>query len=226
MNPRPREGVPLRNAAQSLPDRAVNGFANGHRNGNRAGKAPRGDHRPGDAAGGRPSLLSAAVWHRRRRPRGDRVGLQRRDVPAAGADLRRGRALPGSLGRSPRVAFGSTTPTPRDGSTWSASAASMRRSTWRQRSTAAPIPPAPSRSKTCTLVFVPRATPRHPRAATIRSQFETSSTSFASNCGQRDIATAIASLRDARGRICCTLLMLAREYGTLAWPTRCGSTIA
>jgi CRP/FNR family transcriptional regulator len=31
---------------------------------------------------------------------------------------------------------------------------------------------------------------------------------------QRDISNAIAALRDARGRICCALLQLLREYGT------------
>ncbi len=64
----------------------------------------------------------------------------------------------------------------------------------------------------CTLVFVPRptlVTLGRDYPITIRNVVD----QLCVELRQRDIATAIASLRDARGRICCTLLMLAREYG-------------
>ncbi len=64
----------------------------------------------------------------------------------------------------------------------------------------------------CSLVFVPRATlttlsRQYP--ITIRNVLD----QLCLELRQRDIATAIASLRDARGRICCTLLQLGRQYG-------------
>lgn len=66
--------------------------------------------------------------------------------------------------------------------------------------------------ETCNLVFVPRSTlvslsREYP--ITIRNTLD----QLCLELRQRDIATAIASLRDARGRICCTLLQLARQYG-------------
>lgn len=64
----------------------------------------------------------------------------------------------------------------------------------------------------CNLVFVPRATlvalgRQYP--ITIRNVVD----QLCIELRQRDIATAVASLRDARGRICCTLVQLARQYG-------------
>ena len=64
----------------------------------------------------------------------------------------------------------------------------------------------------CTLVFLPRpmlVSLSREYPITIRNVLD----QLCVELRQRDIATAIASLRDARGRICCTLLMLAREYG-------------
>ena len=64
----------------------------------------------------------------------------------------------------------------------------------------------------CSLVFVPRATlvalgREYP--VTIRNVVD----QLCVELRQRDIATAVASLRDARGRVCCTLVQLARQYG-------------
>jgi CRP/FNR family transcriptional regulator, cyclic AMP receptor protein len=66
--------------------------------------------------------------------------------------------------------------------------------------------------ESCSLVFIPRATLvtlGRDYPITIRNVVD----QLCVELRQRDIATAIASLRDARGRICCTLLTLAREYG-------------
>ena len=64
----------------------------------------------------------------------------------------------------------------------------------------------------CELVFVPRAAmvslaQRFP--VTIRNTLD----QLCLELRQRDIATAIAALRDARGRVGCTVLQLARRYG-------------
>ena len=64
----------------------------------------------------------------------------------------------------------------------------------------------------CTLVFLPRptlVTLSREYPITIRNVLD----QLCVELRQRDIATAVASLRDARGRICCTLLQLARQYG-------------
>lgn len=66
--------------------------------------------------------------------------------------------------------------------------------------------------ETCNLVFVPRSmlvTLSREYPITIRNTLD----QLCLELRQRDIATAIASLRDARGRICCTLLQLAQQYG-------------
>ena len=65
----------------------------------------------------------------------------------------------------------------------------------------------------CTLVYVPRATltslgRQYP--ITIRNVID----QLCLELRQQDISTAVTSLRDARGRIGCTLLQLAREHGT------------
>lgn len=64
----------------------------------------------------------------------------------------------------------------------------------------------------CDLVYVPRATlaslgERFP--VTIRNTMS----QLCMEVRQRDIATAIASLRNARGRVLCTLLFMADQYG-------------
>jgi CRP/FNR family transcriptional regulator len=64
----------------------------------------------------------------------------------------------------------------------------------------------------CDLVYVSRATlaslgQRFP--VTIRNTLE----QLCTEVRQRDIATAIASLRDARGRVICTLVEMANQYG-------------
>lgn len=65
----------------------------------------------------------------------------------------------------------------------------------------------------CTLIFLPHAmlsalSRRYP--ITIRNVVD----QLCIELRQRDISNAIAALRDARGRICCALLQLLREYGT------------
>jgi len=64
----------------------------------------------------------------------------------------------------------------------------------------------------CLLVFVPRPVisqlgQRYPE--TIRNTID----QLCLELRQRDIATAVATLKDARGRIGCALLQLARQYG-------------
>lgn len=71
----------------------------------------------------------------------------------------------------------------------------------------------------CELVFVPRATmsalaTKFP--VTIRNMLD----QLCLEVRQRDIAVAIASLRDARGRVGCTILQMARQYGST---TKCGT---
>lgn len=65
----------------------------------------------------------------------------------------------------------------------------------------------------CTLIYVPRSTLVSLSRAypiTIRNVID----QLCLELRQQDIATAITSLRDARGRIGCTLLQLAREHGS------------
>jgi len=64
----------------------------------------------------------------------------------------------------------------------------------------------------CMLVFVPRAVISHlaqNSPVTIRNTID----QLCLELRQRDIATAVATLKDARGRIGCALLQLARQYG-------------
>ncbi len=71
----------------------------------------------------------------------------------------------------------------------------------------------------CELVFMPRAAMsllavKFP--ITIRNTLD----QLCLEVRQRDIAVAIASLRDARGRVGCTILQMARQYGV---QTQCGT---
>ncbi len=64
----------------------------------------------------------------------------------------------------------------------------------------------------CVLVYVPKAVLSHLARnypLTVRNTIE----QLCLELRQRDIATAVATLKDARGRIGCTLLQLARQYG-------------
>lgn len=64
----------------------------------------------------------------------------------------------------------------------------------------------------CVLVYVPKAVLSHLARnypVTVRNTIE----QLCLELRQRDIATAVATLKDARGRIGCTLLQLARQYG-------------
>ena len=201
----------MRNAAQSLPDRAVNGFANGHRNG--TGPEKRRDEtadrmtRLVDVLRSCPllfgiddddleqiaSVCSVATFQPQEQ-------IFAEGEPCRGLwVLAEGRVRlyhADAEGRQHVVSFrGQHAPLDLapalDGRAHSAGAVAL---------------------ETCTLVFVPRATLvtlGRDYPITIRNVVD----QLCVELRQRDIATAIASLRDARGRICCTLLMLAREYG-------------
>lgn len=65
----------------------------------------------------------------------------------------------------------------------------------------------------CVLVYLPKPVLSHlgrNYPLTVRNTIE----QLCLELRQRDIATAVATLKDARGRIGCTLLQLARQYGT------------